>query len=511
MPSVIRCGNVWATLEAPPTAEAAVAEALEANVKGAEYIRRRWPNYKGTLSFYQANRKAFPAGLSDRVRRLLEQVGAGPVSIYYDPIPPCRPLRTALLGVRLRDYQTKACDEALARRRCAIQAPTGSGKTEVASELVRRIGRPTLYLVHRKELLLQTGQRLADRLGFKPSMLGGTVNAERATWERDANPLVTVAMVQTLAARKQEKNFWARWSVLFLDECHHTSADSWWRLSLQCPAPWRFGLSATPRTGDAVRDFRLEGATGPILMTSSTVELAQAGFLAQPHVVMLRLAPTTYPSVDAVRDRVEPRWQENPRLLVTKGGALWGTAYRLGITDNSQRNLAILNTAIRHTTAGEKVLVLCSRIAHGERLSRHERLFLKDGPPTWFLWGGETDTARRDGLRGFRMTAGGAVMIASPIFDEGVDLPEVDVLILAGGGGRGHAADVPAIQTLQRVGRALRPRPDKHEVLIYDFADGRSNHPKDYLWQHAAKRRRDYVAMEWPTEDRPWTAGVAQR
>jgi superfamily II DNA or RNA helicase len=86
-----------------------------------------------------------------------------------------------------------------------------------------------------------------------------------------------------------------------------------------------------------------------------------------------------------------------------------------------------------------------------------------------------------------------------------MDIPEVDCLILAGGG-------QSTVKTIQRVGRALRTRSDKQTVIIYDFLDGRCPGPKrqrglqltydDYLAHHSKQRVKDYegegFTIEWP-------------
>ena len=46
-------------------------------------------------------------------------------------------------------------------RRPILVAPTGSGKTVMATALVEELSLPTLWLAHRKELIDQAANRLA--------------------------------------------------------------------------------------------------------------------------------------------------------------------------------------------------------------------------------------------------------------------------------------------------------------------------------------------------------------
>jgi superfamily II DNA or RNA helicase len=55
-------------------------------------------------------------------------------------------------------------------------------------------------------------------------------------------------------------------------------------------------------------------------------------------------------------------------------------------------------------------------------------------------------------------------IITTTIYDDGVDLPDLRTLILAGGG-------KSTVANLQRIGRGLRKAAGKHEVLVIDFND----------------------------------------
>jgi len=74
------------------------------------------------------------------------------------------------------------------------------------------------------------------------------------------------------------------------------------------------------------------------------------------------------------------------------------------------------------------------------------------------------------------------IFIATEILGEGVDVPSLGMVILAGGG-KSH------IRLLQRVGRGMRPKEDEiNRVDIVDFID----HGSRYLEQHSKERMRIY-------------------
>ena len=69
----------------------------------------------------------------------------------------------------LRDYQTRAIDLVRAeyrrgRKSVLLVLPTGAGKTATASQLIAWAvarGRRCLFVVHRREIVLDTARRLA--------------------------------------------------------------------------------------------------------------------------------------------------------------------------------------------------------------------------------------------------------------------------------------------------------------------------------------------------------------
>ena len=77
------------------------------------------------------------------------------------------------------------------------------------------------------------------------------------------------------------------------------------------------------------------------------------------------------------------------------------------------------------------------------------------------------------------------VIIATSILDEGVDLPNIDVLVLAGG-------LKSSIATLQRVGRGLRTGGNVDRLYVVDTIDFQNHH----LLKHSFQRLQDYRAED---------------
>lgn len=149
--------------------------------------------------------------------------------------------------------------------------PTGAGKTSVAAEIIRRAtqrGRRSVFLVHRRELVDQAVERLAQ-FGIRAGrILAGHPEAR-------ALP-VQVASIPTLLRRTH----WPA-DLVIVDECAHAVSESWKRCLDRYTGATVIGLTATP--------IRLDGRGlgdlfGCIVEPVTTRELIDQGYLVEPRV-----------------------------------------------------------------------------------------------------------------------------------------------------------------------------------------------------------------------------------
>ena len=175
--------------------------------------------------------------------------------------------------IELRPYQHEgiaACREAMrAARRVLYVAPTGSGKTVLFAAIAASVatkGKRAIILVHRRELVRQTAEKLA---GF--GIACGYVVAGKPA---DLGPPITVAAVQTLAVRP---SLVLEYDLVVIDEAHHAVAGTWSKVLERLPTARVLGVTATPERldGCGLRDVF------DVLVPGPTVEeLVADGFLA---------------------------------------------------------------------------------------------------------------------------------------------------------------------------------------------------------------------------------------
>ncbi|MEZ6841332.1 hypothetical protein ABVN80_14765 [Acinetobacter baumannii] len=137
---------------------------------------------------------------------------------------------------------------------------------------------------------------------------------------------------------------------VILEEAHEASGNSYYEILRYCKnAHYRLALTGTPFMRESEEsNMRLMACSGPIAIKVTEEMLIQRGVLAKPYFKYIEL-------------RKKP-----DHLLRTTG---WQSAYRLGVTENEERNLAIVSEIIRAKAYGLTSMILVQHTSHGEHLN----------------------------------------------------------------------------------------------------------------------------------------------
>lgn len=358
-----------------------------------------------------------------------------------------------------RQYQSEAADWISRRRRCALIAAAGAGKTHMigmalASVLERRNGNATV------------------------AVLCNTLE-QKAQWFAafEAFPVIAKKAAVTVTCDAVRADF-SGFDLLIVDECHHGFAETWAAAIATCTgALW--GCTATMWSDDEDRNQYLAATFQEFHEVSRSV-------------IGDKLAPARVYVVDESDQNISDEIERNVnktfswRQRYWKGdaGELRGQiafleCTRRGIVNNTARSAAAVALAKLHSH--ENVLVLVSQIEHGKELQKQipfsEMAFSKMGK--------KQRAAKIEGFRNGDIPC----LVASSILDEGFDAPIASVLILVSGGkaeGR----------TIQRVGRVCRKFPGKDYAKVFDFAD--SWH--QLAARHAAKRQEIFRSLGYSVQ-----------
>lgn len=417
--------------------------------------------WDGRIRLYKPYSGTFPAGLVEDVVKALKDHNVKVIVDDTRHCPPIAPInkKIELHGVSFDypyDYQLDCMEQMILKKRGIIYAATNSGKTLIYCLVTACLRLPTLIIVPGKDLLYQTQKKFISYLNSDEKTVGiiGDNIWSPGAW-------ITVATVSTLYSRLDKsycKSFLDKIQLLFSDECHMEGSDSYYTVARSCNAFFKFGGSGTPLLRTDGANLKLMAATGPIIYEIRNKELIKRGISNKVEIQFLKITEPYIPKKTPYKD-----------------------VYREGIVENLYRNRLLCCKAAQLIEQGKSVVLLVREIKHGHLLD--ERLWTfkqKQFIPHQFINGKESSEVREKAIQDF-IKRDLKALIATSILDQGIDIPNIDVLILAGG-------LKSSIKTLQRIGRGLRKGGTSDTLIVIDTADFQHH----YLLEHSLQRAYDY-------------------
>ena len=335
----------------------------------------------------------------------------------------------------LRPYQETWVETFLERRSGVYVGPPGSGKTVAAIATIAAVGGETLILVPSRELAGQWREELLEHSTVDPADIGLYHGGQK-----EIRP-ITIATYQIAGMDRHRSLFDSRkWGLICFDECHHVTAPVYSRTA-ELQSKHRLGLSATPvrETGSEEEIYTLIGQ--PI--GADWDELFEAGFVQEPEVE-IRYVP----------------WRDE--LAQNEYASADGRERRRVAAENPAKIEEIRYLLAAHRD--KKALVFIEFLDQGEAIA--------DALGVPFISGETPHRERTELFRRFREEGGDRddlgsdggdldTLVVSRVGDEGIDLPNAEVAIVASGLGGSRR------QGSQRAGRTMRPA---GSALVYVLA-----------------------------------------
>jgi len=411
-------------------------------------------------------------------------------------------------GITFRGYQKHAVEKSLYFRKGILHIPTRGGKTEVM------IGIAKYYLENinpsGKILFVEPDGHLMGQT-YKRCLKRGLKDVGRlGDGHRELDHSVLICIVNSLyniVKDPSHKDFNAiqETTAIIVDEVHHLGSPSMAQAPIVIPDIELFiGVSGSPFNDEAdphtnPRDVAIIGLLHQVIMKVSPRYLMNKGYIGEPHVFIMGYGGGGY-----------------PRYFVKN----YNKVYNKFLLWHSGRNAMITQIAELFNDYEFNLLILVTRIDHGKFLLKRINSF---SPNALFAFGGgnvirhyggvlpddlsddewdwyadKEDKKKGNKYIGLKGDQGKLIdehfegdepniLIGSTVFDEGVDLPTVDALIIAGGQGRSD------VKNIQRPARALTRNDGRNYVYIIDFWDDRHK----YLKKHSKLRIDAYKKNQY--------------
>ena len=343
-----------------------------------------------------------------------------------------------------------------------LRMPTGSGKTKTFCSLIidtlsdQGLAFPTAVLVHRKELVQQICLTLAEE-GIHHNIIAsrkdikGIIAAERRMFGKsfyNASSIVTVISVDTLNSRYEVYKDWClQVRQVIIDEAAHVLKENKWGKAFSYfPNARGLGVTATPerldRKGlgshvDGIFDVMVEGP--------STRWMIDNGYLCKYKIAV-------------------PESDYNNYLQSKSDTSDYSKKVMIEASNRSHIVGDVVDNYIKHAN-GKQAILFASDVGTAKKMQKQ---FEDKGITAKELNGTTSDSERLDALIKFREKSI-KVLINVDLFDEGLDVPGIEVVIMA-------RPTKSLGKFLQMVGRGLRPAEDKPFLILIDHVGNVQEH-----------------------------------
>jgi len=360
-------------------------------------------------------------------------------------------------GFTFRPDQLKLISQAITAKRGLVQSPTGSGKTILQLGIISAMpkGFCCLILAHTKDIVTQTYDELC-KFGFKAKT--------QIIMEGHRPPLtkpIVVATIQTFTKYSVD-DYMTYFDMVIVDEGHHISNfdGPYYQVLSTLLAPYRYAFTAT-KSPNKEAEMALEGLVGPTVARLTINEASTLNIIAKPKLRLIKL-PENHSIRQTCRSYDE----------VVKHGVV-------GSLTRTEKICNIVQNGIKHDRV---TLVMVNQIDHGNKIQAE---LAERGVTVPFVHG-TTDGLERVRIKNQLIDKKLLAAICTTVWSEGVNIPSINVIILA------HLGK-SELRTLQNIGRGLRRTDDKDKVMIVDFFDPSHHH----LVKHFGERLCLYMDEGW--------------
>ena len=325
------------------------------------------------------------------------------------------------------------------RKSNLVIAATGTGKTVIAALDYRRLCKKhgshisLLFVAHRREILDQS------RRTFQIALRDETYGEIYAGGLRPEQGVHVFASVQSLAKVNLANVNPHQFDMVIVDEFHHAAAKTYERLLKHFRPNYLLGLTATPERADGQDVLGwFEGRMAAELRLWDAISIQ-------------RLVPFQYFGVADDTDLSQIKWS---------GGQYDGSELtQLYTADNLRVRIIVRALESRVLNIRKmRAIGFCVSVRHAEFMAEQ---FSKLGIPSMAITGQTKMEDRAAAIRNLKQLKLN-VLFTVDVLTEGVDIPEVDTVLLL-------RPTNSATVFLQQIGRGLRTHQGKDALVILDF------------------------------------------
>lgn len=399
-------------------------------------------------------------------------------------------------------HQKTAVDLFLQDRDKSIQKPpmpagkqgilcmaTGTGKTRTALKIVKTLFETgeiekVIITTHKVDLLDQW----KDELGNPNRGLLNLIDFEYSHY-RGSNEstsfLYTSGMMSLLIGRGAFQEMLSSASkeqlsktLLIVDECHNFRGEGSRELldGNYQKIPYRLGLSATPDNEYSVEATQfLYDEIGPIFFEFDLLDAITNRILCPFYYYPNSYSPTAAEetSVGDIKRKFEGAKKKNPQHAQSIEKRMRQEMAK--VYKKSVGKLPVFNSLLDDEKMLKRCIIFGPEKEYNSAVTELLNQMQNKYGTRWTTYYGETDSDNLDWYRDGDVE----VLLTCKAISEGIDLEVLNIVLLS--------SDGPKLETIQRIGRALRTHGDDSKIAnVYDFIRDNTDESSD-------TRRRDWL------------------
>ena len=502
---------------------------------GSYYIKLKYPNANTTVYYWDVKLNRLPIGFLEQVKKTLSDYCAWKNKKPFIIVNDTRSFDSTVIDMpnkllsdkTLRPYQQKAVDTYLNKYKISIlEISTGGGKSLVLTEIIRRLGYKTLFLIDKKDLMYQFKETVETELGLDVGIIGDGIKTVKD---------ITVATVQTIVItldpesriekylRRIKENNWLKHADEHNIYPRHFELHVDDRTDLQQQEFEQDEIKINKLKKLYIKDYKLTKVERSDLNVKSEQYYYEfnelCDYLSTIRFVCFdecqKVNANSYYTISHYLKNTQyrlgvsatARRQDGNDMTITAvtgdiifsltGQSLIDDGYLVkpniyfinGVNDiiqkNSYERLALkglMNETPKYSPFYESciqnnnernncIVTLTNNLVKQQKqvlilvkLIEHGKILQKLITDSFYLHGCTNDKDRKNIIKNFKDGSLRVLISTISIFAEGVDVPKLDAVINA-------SANKGDIKTIQILGRILRKSEGKDNACYYDFFD----------------------------------------
>lgn len=394
------------------------------------------------------------------------------------------------------EYQVEGIYNILSYKNCCVEVSTSGGKTLMTYILFKyvteKLGiKHILYVTPKTVLTTQSAEKFEkyDKDNkVKTTWTFGEIHAN-AKKKEEYNETIVFGNYQSLCKKKTD--FFKKFEVVIIDECHHSVATSVKTIINKCVnAKYKIGLTGTFPKEDTYDNFVIQSYLGPVVYRLSSFDLINKENFATPvYVNVFELKYLDKERREALYNLRINKDKDDPSV----GNKLLQMEKTL--SHESNMRFRYICDMIKKTTKNTLVIFSDIQNDYGKRIYNNLREY---SDKSVHYIDGSIPTKNRELIKQMMEDddEGNTIIVASMgCFTEGIDIANMFNIFLV----ETTKSDTILAQLL---GRGMRRHPKKDKTIMIDFVDdmrfGKGYYSDNYLYRHGKERQAIYKKRGFP-------------